>query len=216
MKMTTLSLYCTGVIVAMLTCLMMSKHNVFAADNHTCATDSAKQEAMSNELQMLMAEDQKDRENAYHPTNNEMAKMTQQDHKRRDRVDVMFRSGCFKTASDYYAAALIYQHGGETRYYYQAHQWAKQAMALGDANARQLAMVALDRYLISIGKKQIFGSQVALVNQCYCMLPVEESISNDIRRKYAASALHDRYRWLASINKDNHCSNRECGFGRVN
>jgi hypothetical protein len=78
---------------------------------------------------------------------------------RRAQVAQLLHDGKLKTAEDFSDAALIYQHGSTEDDYLLAHVFAMEALAKGDASARQLAALTLDRYLQRAGKKQIFGSQ---------------------------------------------------------
>ena len=57
--------------------------------------------------------------------------MLEHDLIRRKRVGEIFGEGCFKTAKDYSAASLIFQHGDTPDHYYQA-LWANRAVELGD------------------------------------------------------------------------------------
>ena len=69
--------------------------------------------------------------------------------------------GCFKSAEDYAAASLIYQHGDSPDHFFQAFIWALRAVQLGDFQQKSLVAMTVDRYLISSGKKQLFGTQAS-------------------------------------------------------
>jgi hypothetical protein len=79
---------------------------------------------------------------------------------RRQQVALMFAEGCITTGADYFNAALIYQHGTTADHYYQTYLWSRQAEALGNQNAKGLTPMAIDRYLMRRGFKQIFASQM--------------------------------------------------------
>ncbi|HEY3876679.1 MAG TPA: hypothetical protein VGM92_14475 [Candidatus Kapabacteria bacterium] len=63
--------------------------------------------------------------------------------------------------NDLEEACLILQHGDDTTDYRNAHELAMRAIHLGDTstNARQLAAITLDRYLVKQGKPQRYGTQ---------------------------------------------------------
>ncbi|MCD6040112.1 MAG: Uncharacterized protein K0S27_1512 [Gammaproteobacteria bacterium] len=181
----------------------------------TCVNNAVKQQARSKELQKLANADQRDRDNWMRMRSPEIMAVSRNDIKRRKRVGEIFGEGCLKSANDYYAAALIYQHGDTPDHYYQTYLWATHAAALGNIEGKPLAAMAIDRYLVSIGKKQLFGSQFFAAgapspNQCYCMQPVEPSFSDRFRKKYSGYSLRERYDLLASINKGKDCLNIEC------
>lgn len=71
----------------------------------------------------------------------------------------MLTQGEVRTGLDYYNAALIYQHGKTPDDYLLAHVLALDAISLGTKEGRWLAAATLDRYLQSIEKPQIFGTQ---------------------------------------------------------
>ena len=74
--------------------------------------------------------------------------------------------------------------------------------------------VLIDRYLINIGKKQLFGSQYFYDDStapCYCIEQVEKNFPDNLRRKHTNTSLHKRYEILASVfNKGKKCANAEC------
>src|SRR5258708_5234463 len=117
--------------------------------------------AQSNpELLKLFNEDQKDRANWLSMTPAEWETIAKQDAARRQRVRDMLQAGEVKTAEDYERAAFIFQHGGEANDYLLAHVLASTPMAVDAGHGAWIATATLDRYLISIGKPQIFGTQL--------------------------------------------------------
>lgn len=55
----------------------------------------------------------------------------------------------------------MYQHGDVSDHYYLAFMWALRSVALGNEDVKSLVALTVDRYLVSIGKKQLFGSQAS-------------------------------------------------------
>lgn len=180
--------------------------------NHlNCIDKPELQLERSNELKELADADQKARDNWQHMTEKEIMEMRHTDLIRRKRVGEIFGEGCFKTQADYMSAALIYQHGNTPDHYYQAYIWSKRASELGDVYGKYFSALAIDRYLISIGKKQLFGSQYQKLppNHCFCMQPVEQSFPDDFRKEYSDRSLEDNYKLMASINEAG-CPSSEC------
>jgi hypothetical protein len=65
------------------------------------------------------------------------------------------------TANDLYHAAMVYQHGNDSTSYKQAYDWSKRAVELDSTHskARWLTAAAWDRYLMSKGEPQWYGTQ---------------------------------------------------------
>ena len=189
----------------------------------TCANDPKLQQARSLELQQLVAADQASRvsENG-EPIDFDKIdrnKMKKQDLAHRKRVGELFGEGCLKSAADYLAAALIYQHGDVPDHYYQTYIWATRAIKLGIneaevKSAKLMAALSIDRYLVSLGDKQLFGSQFGMAqpkDQCWCMEQVEPSFPDTLRKEYLGQSLLERSRdSFAMFNKGKNCPNVEC------
>ncbi|HSR67559.1 MAG TPA: hypothetical protein VLU25_06425 [Acidobacteriota bacterium] len=84
-----------------------------------------------------------------------------EDERRRQRVMEMAEEGLIKTAADHYHAAMILQHGNGSEDYKMAHELASEAVRMDPAHksARWLSCAAEDRWLHSLGKAQIWGTQ---------------------------------------------------------
>lgn len=177
--------------------LLLLSLPAFAGDIGLCINNKTLQEIRSSEIKKLKNEDQQDRQN--YTLNNSVAV---KDLKRRKRIGEIFGEGCITTPEDYFAAALIYQHGVNSDHYLQAYLWSKRAGEMGHPGGYQLSAAAIDRYLVSKGKKQLFGTQY-YKNQdskCFCIQPVEPAFTDRLRKKYSDRSLADNYNILKSIN----------------
>lgn len=187
---------------------------MFNQEEKTCLTDPLIQFNRSKELSSLVTDDQSDREKWSAMSQSELDDVALRDRIRRIRVGEIFGEGCFKMAADYAAASMIYQHGDVPDHYYQAFIWANRAVALGDEEQKKLVALTIDRYLVSIGKKQLFGSQFFASETsgwCYCLQPVELSFPDDLRKSYLGRTLSDEYDALSFLNQGkNNCIQREC------
>jgi hypothetical protein len=135
---------------------------------HTC-------KEQSKELSQLVKADQNDRKDFQSQTVEQLKEMSKRDGLRIIRVGEISKAGCLINAQDYSSAALIYQHGDSPEDFYQAYLWSKKAVELGDENQKQMMAMGIDRYLVSLGKKQLFGSQATKENSCWCLHQVESS-----------------------------------------
>ena len=84
----------------------------------------------------------------------------------------------------------MFQHGTTADHYYQTFLWASTAARLGDVSKKSLAAAGLDRYLVKIGQKQLFGTQFSKNRQDkFCLQPVEKSFPDALRVEYLRNDL---------------------------
>ncbi len=168
----------------------------------SCREDRPRAEARSRELQRLVAKDQADRQdNALDPGTIE------RDMIRRKRVAEIFGEGCFETAADFAAGALVFQHGDVPEHFLQTFLWAKRAVELGHEKNRRLMALAVDRYLVNTGRKQLFASQASrrMDEPCWCLQPVEKTFPAELRLAYMGETLADKFKWVVAMNAKAAC-----------
>ena len=107
------------------------------------------------EMSAMFEADQAAREGA----NIDWQTVMREDAARLRRTRELLDADALNTAEDYYNAAFIFQHGDEAEDYLLAHVLAVRSLALGKAKAEWIAAASLDRYLQSIARDQIFGTQ---------------------------------------------------------
>lgn len=168
----------------------------------SCVGHPGIQEEMSRRLQQIAAEDQADR--AGRPEVIDWSVVTPRDIKRRIEVGEIFGRGCFSTAADYAAGAIIYQHGDTADHAFQAFIWSKRGLDLGDQSQKWWVSASLDRYLMRIGHKQLFATQYSkpVGEQCWCLEPVEGSFSEEVRVSYTGKTLNQAFEGLKGLNQD--------------
>ncbi len=166
----------------------------------------------AKELESLEAADQADREGDISKI--DWKKVGPRDLKRRKKALEIFAEGCFTTADDYFNAALIFQHGSVPDHIFQAYVWASKAAQLQPehSHARSLSQAALDRFLMDSGYKQVYGTQASKNPAgCYCLWPVEVSMTDDMRARAGAQTLDAKLKWLTELNKgDPNCRPSFC------
>jgi hypothetical protein len=109
-------------------------------------------------LEELFAADQKDREKVYSSAKDVEA-LKERDHDRRRAVVEMMGQGEVNTSNDLYRAAVIFLHGVEPKDFLNAHRLATIASVNGHKPSRWLCAASLDRFLMSIGLPQVYGTQ---------------------------------------------------------
>ena len=81
------------------------------------------------------------------------------DAARRTATKTLLDGGKLHTGEDFQKAAFVFQHGNGPDDYLLAHTLALVAVAKGHVEALWIASATLDRYLQSIGKPQVYGTQ---------------------------------------------------------
>lgn len=108
------------------------------------------------EMAAIFKADQEDRRD---PVAIDWAIVGERDRQRRERTQALLEAGQLASGEDFYHAAFVFQHGGSPENYLKAHTLAMAAMARGHKHASWIAAATLDRYLQSIDRAQIFGTQ---------------------------------------------------------
>ena len=201
-------------------CLISSASILLAACVHTpiqavsigCEANEPLRAARSRELIEIAKTDQADRNGPADKI--DWVNVNPRDLQRRIRVATIFAEGCFSTASDYAAAATVYQHGKTADHYYQTFIWANRAVDLGDKSQKWWAAAAIDRYLVATGHRQLFGTQMSRSeNEPWCLQQVEPSFPEKKRIEYVKYSVTDQVRnTLQGIGANQPTDNvKDCG-----
>jgi hypothetical protein len=185
------------IYIALIFSLAGCAHIAAATQMETCESNLTLQKEKTAELIRIVQEDQADRSGPYGSIN--WSKVNLRDLSRRIQVATIFAEGCFKIASDYASAAMVFQHGTTPDHFYQTFHWANQAVKLGDESQRWLTGAGLDRYLAKIGHKQLLGTQFSKdPNELsrgsdgkWCLQPVEPTFPETLRIEYIKRNLKD-------------------------
>jgi hypothetical protein len=110
----------------------------------------------NTEMAAIFAADQADRQQL---GTIDWAVVGPRDEARRTRVRQMLDEGLLRAADDYYYAALVFQHGEAPEDFLLAHALAMTAQAAGRPDAAWAAAATLDRFLHTVDRAQIFGTQ---------------------------------------------------------
>jgi hypothetical protein len=188
---------------------------MFATEYRNCldSSESTRQSQRSKEMQDIYNADQADRALAHQTPETAWPDIEKRDLERRVRVAAIFAEGCFKSAADYSAAAMVFQHGDQPDHFFQTYLWSKRAMELGDSSQVQMLTRGIDRYLVNTNHKQLFATQAfkPFSQPCWCLDPVEKSFSDELRKKYSAMTLVEALSWVDSLNAGSTCEKaKEC------
>lgn len=83
----------------------------------------------------------------------------------------------------HYAAYLL-QHGEGTADFALAHEYAKKAVDMGSRVTKWLYAATLDRFLISQGKLQKFGTQYQVIDGKKVYAPTDGTVDESVRFEY--------------------------------
>lgn len=146
---------------------------------------------MNEEIKRLYEEDQRNRMGIDGEDTEQLGRIGEEDRKRRERVKILLDGGEIVEAADYYHAAMIFQHGDKPDDYQQANELAKRAMEKGEERAKWLYAASLDRWLLSTGKPQKFGTQFKRRENGEWELaePVDPTVTDEERARYNVSPL---------------------------
>jgi hypothetical protein len=156
------------------------------------------------EMQRIFEADQKARQSQITLTKEDWAVIDKQDTERRNATRKLLETGQLHSDKDFAEAAFIFQHGSSCDDYLLAHSLAVVAVAKGDAGSAWIAAATLDRYLQSIGKPQIYGTQFEFTPKSGVPATQEpynrELISDALRRQLGVPSLANQEVQLKQYN----------------
>ena len=114
-----------------------------------------------------------------------------EDSQRRLNVLGFLHSSQALSARDFVYSAYIFQHGDCPEHFLFANKLAQLALNANDPEARWIYAATLDRYLMSLGKLQKFGTQYTLVGSELVLYPVDPATTDEERAQYNVPALSD-------------------------
>ena len=152
------------------------------------------------ELYWMYREDQSSRMN----DEIDWAIVHKQDSTHRARVKEMIDEGGLRAADDYFHAAMIYQHGDDSTDYWMAYELASKAVELDSTHdvAKWLSAAAMDRYLWSMDKPQIYGTQYHTIDGIWTIEPIDTTaVTDEERRKWHVPTLEEAWKRAEGMNE---------------
>lgn len=142
--------------------------------------------AETTKIESLYTTDIEERNHINWDDKDEVESLRQKDSKRREKTKELIQNGNLSSGLDYHHAALIFQHGETTEDYKLAHELAEKAVNLGDETAKWLYAATFDRWLISEGKPQKFGTQFKQNenDEWELGLPIDPEITDEERARW--------------------------------
>jgi hypothetical protein len=156
---------------------VLSSYDLFAGDGADTSPVGDNQE-----LAGIYREDQADRTMA--PGREiDWNAVSPRDEAREIRVKELMSSGSLKSGADYFHAAMVLQHAVTPDDYLLAHDLCVIAIGKGEPQAKWLAAASLDRFLVSVGRPQRYGTQFGSkrIHQPMRLAPVDPTVPDSIR-----------------------------------
>ena len=156
--------------------------------------------AVNGELRQMFADDQRDRKGG--PDKIDWTVVQARDAKRRERVEQLATSGQIRSADDHYFAAMLLQHGEDEASYGRAFKFASRAVELDPSfvKARWLAAAAKDRYHMSRGEPQLYGTQYKRIDGKWWLWPVDFHVTDAERAEWCVEPLSSARQRLEKMN----------------
>jgi hypothetical protein len=155
------------------------------------------------ELEAIAENDQVDRRNS---KDIDWSVVSKRDEERRRRVLEILVDGGVRTADDYYAAALVFQHGETADDAKLAHSLATVAtrIAPNEKKYRWLAAASWDRYMMRLKKPQWFGTQLVRDKATgnWILYAIDEAAVTDaIRTEHGVRTLAESKERISKMNE---------------
>ena len=161
--------------------------------------DGSPHPAISNRMRTIFSDDQE----ARMKENIDWETLSRKDTERRVEVMGYLKKGQLTIGNDMYYAAFIFQHGNCPEHYQLANKLADKAIKLGYSDARWIYAATLDRYLLSVGKKQKFGTQYTSADGCtYVLEPVNPKTTDAERQRFDVPPLAQAKARAAGFGED--------------
>jgi len=129
--------------------------------------------------------------------------LVKQDSIRRVKVLKLIKENQLSTSNDFFHAAMIFQHGNDSTSYKLAWKYSRKASKIDTSNksARWLSAASYDRYLLSIGEPQIYGTQFLVLKKKYYLRDFDTTKVLDTERiYYGTRTLKEIEKYLESRN----------------
>lgn len=175
----------------------------FVLERFANAQSSASvQDKDNQELARLMDEDQADRTPPAGKTI-DWKTVAARDESRLKRVKEIYSQDQLRTGNDYFNPALVLQHSNTPEDYLLAHELCVVAISKR-RGIESLAAASEDRFLMSIGRRQRFGTQYRSdgPSQSYKLYKIESGVTDELRRIMMVPSLVEAKAREAEMNKE--------------
>ena len=143
--------------------------------------------AINIELEKLYYEDKKEREE-FNDSKESLKTLEKHDRLRLQKVKRLLPYVDTAEIWNCHYLAYLLIHGETTEDYQLAHEYAKKAVDMGSSITKWLYAATLDRWLVSQGKPQKFGTQYKIVNGKKELFPVDKNTTDEERIEHGITS----------------------------
>ena len=183
-------------------CWLLASSGCSSPQSDATDKDQTHLQSDNAELAELHQQDQAERQ----VENIDWDVLIDRDRQRKSRVEELLAADSVVTAGDHFHAAMILQHGGDSTAYRQAYELSRRSVELDSTNgdARWLTVASYDRYLLSKGQAQWYGTQYLTLNGTTYLRPIDTTqVSDAERRQYGLRTLSAIRAYLTEQNGEN-------------
>jgi hypothetical protein len=116
-------------------------------------------------------------------------RIDEEDRLRRIEVLDFIKNGEIRSGRNLVYGAFIFHHGDCSEHYLFAHQLAETAVDAGYSDARWIYAATLDRYLMSLGALQKYGTQYTWIDGEFKLYPTDPNVSDLERAEFQVPPL---------------------------
>lgn len=127
-------------------------------------------------------------------------KLTKEEKQARKEILKMLEKGQIRTPDDFYRAAWFLHHGKDSRSHGLAVALAAASGHLSESWGKNLYAVALDRFLISIGQPQHFGTQLEKRRGKWILSPYNKRTTDKERKLYFVDPIQKTIKKIEKLN----------------
>jgi hypothetical protein len=106
------------------------------------------------------------------------------------RVIDLYANGSIEEPRDYFHAAVVLLYGEQAAHYELARTFAQRAAVQGEGRAWTVQAMAWDRWLLSKGEPQRFGTQIIKKNGLWSLGDIDQHITDLDRALYGVPPLY--------------------------
>jgi len=119
----------------------------------------------------------------------------------RKEVSQMLNQKKLRTPDDFYRAAWFFHHGNTIRSHALAVTLAAVSYHLGEPWGKSFYATAIDRFLISVGHCQYFGTQLDKEQGKWVIAPCNKKVTDQERKEYLGESLEGIKRGIEKLNQ---------------
>jgi len=137
--------------------------------------------------------------------NEELYWLYEEDQAERHALDAsgsqaLLAAGMVPVAADYYHLAMLFQHGETRADYKRAHEYALAAVERGQPHARWLVAATHDRWLVTQGKPQKYGTQFVMKEGRWQLYDLDPTTTDTERAAWGVPPVAETERMMNSDN----------------